>query len=173
MTEKVQLACFASFAPWCSFGSRGGPLRVSMETGLSGWLWQSLTGNLYSQKQVVRFTLSQSAVKIFSMLFACGSQAQGACCPAGATVLGPSAGGAGPGAVGSPSYMTAGPWGCVQGRRPKPPAPCGKAGQRALIERALHKGLYRECLAPPHPPRLLPFTSCSFAVLLCTEDLLC
>ena len=62
-------------------------VHLGLEEGHSGFHGNQLvrlaladqTGNLHSQKQVVRSTLSQSAVKIFSMLLACGSQAQSAC----------------------------------------------------------------------------------------------
>lgn len=128
LNDKVQLACFASF------------VHLGLEAGHSGFPWKpalpgrrsrSQTGNLYSPKQVVRSTLSQSAEKIFFRLI--GSWSQGCREP------GPS--GARPGVRSGPGHqgphcLLIDPPGLGLGLGatfmggPKPQLCLGKAGQR-------------------------------------------
>ena len=141
-----------------------------METSLSGWLQLSQTGNLYSQKQVVRFTFSQSAVKIFSVP-ASGSRAwepivpmalsdQSRPCPlrVSATLW---------------ASGLAWSWGYyISGRELQRPVLLGKAGQKELLGSGLLEGPSGSLgCSPPSPlPVLLrsPVSLCSSAgTLLC------
>ena len=65
MIEKAQFECFASFAPWCSFGFGGGPLGVSMETAIRLALAESDRKSLLPRAGCQNHSPSQSSEDIF------------------------------------------------------------------------------------------------------------
>lgn len=129
--EKVQLACFASFALWCSFGSRGGPLRFPWKPACQAGSGRSDRKSSFPEASCQIHSQSKCSENIFHVTCLWFPSAE-RLFPDGASMLGPSTGGSG---VGSPGHRGLallhdrgawlGPWGCVQGRKPKSPAPLG------------------------------------------------
>lgn len=76
MMEEAQLACFASFAPWCLLGSRGGtlqlPWKLACQAG-SSWVKQEI---FIPQSSLSNSLSVKVQWKYFPTLLAYSSQTQ-------------------------------------------------------------------------------------------------